>query len=233
MLDSEKLIFGIPSKGRLKAQCEEWLHERGIYLKQTGGERGYAAHFDNMPEVDVRLLSSSEIAKMLLAGELHLGITGEDLVREQNANCDDFVEFTNKLGFGRADVIVAVPDGWVDVSTMEDLREVASDIRKSQGRRLRIATKYTRLTTQFFADNLVSDYRIIYSGSATEGAPQNGVAEAIVDITTSGATLVANNLKIIDDGLILKSQACLIKSKKVQWSSSARAIFEELSFKFK
>ena len=228
----DEIIFGLPSKGRLKEQCEAWLVKRGLFLKQTGGERGYAAHFDGEPMVEVRLMSSSEISKSLLAGEMHLGITGEDLIREQSPKSDEQVEFVHKLGFGRADVVVAVPDGWIDVSTMGDLAEVASDIRRTSGKRMRIATKFARLTTEFFEKCGVLDYRIVYSGSATEGAPANGIAEAIVDITTSGATLIANNLKIIDDGLILSSQACLIKSRIATLNPKQSALMNELTRKF-
>lgn len=231
-MNGNEIVFGLPSKGRLKEQCEEWLHSRGLYLKQTGGERGYAAHFDGEPLVDVRLISSSEISKALLNGEMHLGITGEDLIREQSAKADELVEFVHKLGFGRADVVVAVPDGWIDVSNMEDLSEVASDVRRASGKRMRFATKFSRLTTEFFEKCGMSDYRIVYSGSATEGAPANGIAEAIVDITTSGATLVANNLKIIDDGLILKSQACLVRSLNAPINEVQGRILNELAEKF-
>lgn len=209
----EKIIFALPSKGRLKDQCEEWLKKRGLVLKQTGGERGYQAEFEGHEDIDVRLMSSSEIAKSLLAGDIHAGITGEDLIRESAANSEDLVELKAKLGFGRADVVVGVPDGWIDVENMRDLGEVSQELRKKEGRRLKIATKFTRLTTDFFNANGIKDYRIVFSGGATEGAPANGIAEAIVDITTTGSTLIANNLKMLEDGLILKSQACLFVSK--------------------
>lgn len=206
----------MPSKGRLKEQCEEWLKKNGLILKQSGGERGYAAFIEGHEEIEIRLMSSSEIAKSLLGGEIHAGITGEDLIREQAANSNDLVSLEVKLGFGRADVVVGVPDGWIDVENMGDLNEVAQELRKHQGRRLKIATKFTRLTTQFFEKHGISDYRIIFSGGATEGAPASNIAEAIVDITTTGSTLTANSLKMLDDGLILKSQACLFVSKTLE-----------------
>ncbi len=218
----EKIIFALPSKGRLKEQCEEWLKKRGLVLKQTGGERGYQAEFEGSEDIDVRLMSSSEIAKSLLSGEIHAGITGEDLVRESAANSHDLVELKAKLGFGRADVVVGVPDGWIDVENMRDLGEVSQELRKKEGRRLKIATKFTRLSTDFFNSHGIKDYRIVYSGGATEGAPANGIAEAIVDITTTGSTLIANNLKMLEDGLILKSQACLFISKAFNGAASAK-----------
>lgn len=212
MPKNSKLIFAIPSKGRLKSQCEDWLATKGLKVIQTGGERGYSASIEGMSGIEVRLLSSSEIARALLAGEIHLGITGEDLINEAVDNPEAAVEFLARLDFGNADVVVAVPDGWLDVTNMADLAEVASEIRHSKGFRLRVATKFTRITAKFFNSHGVLDYRIVYSSGATEGAPTLGAAEVVVDITTSGATLVANNLKILDDGLILASCACLIKS---------------------
>ena len=221
MSRSGKLIFALPSKGRLKSQCEDWLAKRGIEIVQSGGERGYSASLAGNDNVEVRFMSSSQIAKALLSGEIHLGITGEDLIKETSANYEQQVEFIARLGFGRADLVVAVPDGWIDVANMPDLAEVASDLRHKKGHRLKVATKFTRLTSEFFNKSGILDYRIVYSAGATEGAPSSGQAEIIVDITTSGATLVANNLKILDDGLILASCACLIRSKNANWTSGA------------
>lgn len=223
-----RFILAMPSKGRLKEQCEEWLKKRGLNLKQSGGERGYAAFIEGHEDIEIRLMSSSEIAKALLAGEIHAGITGEDLIREMSANSDEKVSLEVKLGFGRADVVVGVPDGWIDVENMGDLNEVAQELRKNQGRRLKIATKFTRLTTQFFEKYGISDYRIIYSGGATEGAPANNIAEAIVDITTTGSTLIANNLKMLDDGLILKSQACLFFSKILEIPNESQKLINSI-----
>lgn len=223
-----KLIFAMPSKGRLKNQCLSWFLERGIEITQIGGERGYSAAFEGFGDIEVRLMSSSEIAKALLAGEIHIGITGEDLIKESAGNWDRQIEFLSRLGFGEADLVVGVPDGWIDVSTMADLAEVAADLRHSKGYRLRVATKFTRLTTDYFNQCAILDYRIVYSSGATEGAPAAGAAEIIVDITTSGATLSANNLKILDDGIILKSCACLIKSKAADWPNSALLEYAKL-----
>ncbi len=228
MSRGKKLIFAIPSKGRLKEQCEEWLAGRGIRLSQIGGSRGYSAVMEGFEDIEIRLMSSSHIAKALLSGEIHLGITGEDLIKESAANWENQIEFIERLEFGYADLVVAVPDGWIDVTHMADLKDVASDLRHANGYRLKVATKFTRLTSEFFNDHGILDYRIVYSAGATEGAPSSGLAEIIVDITTSGATLSANNLKILDDGLILASCACLIRSKKAHWSKSAAQIYAQL-----
>jgi ATP phosphoribosyltransferase len=209
----ERITLALPSKGRLKEQCERWLTAGGLSLEQSGGARGYTASIPGLPEVDVRLMGASDIATALLAGDVDAGVTGEDVVREMSARTDDLVSIEARLGFGRADVVVAVPDGWIDVSSLADLAEVAADLRRATGRRFRIATKFIRLTGDFMARHGVADHRIVDSAGATEGAPAAGLAECIVDITTTGATLAANGLKILPDGVILRSEACLMASR--------------------
>ena len=129
------VTLALPSKGRLKEQCEAWLAKKGLVLRQTGGERGYSATLDGFDDVQIRLASASEIGKALLAGEIYLGITGEDIVREAASDVDTRLTIEARLGFGRADVVVAVPNGWIDVETMADLAEVATDMRRQTGRR--------------------------------------------------------------------------------------------------
>ncbi len=204
------LTLALPSKGRLRDQCEAWLGRKGLRLEQAGGARGYAARIVGLEGLDVRLLGASEIARTLVAGDVDAGITGEDILRELTSRADELVEIRARLGFGRADVVVAVPDGWIDVSSMSDLAEVAGDMRRASGRRFRVATKFIRLASDWFARHGVSDHRIVDSAGATEGAPAAGLAECIVDITTTGATLKANGLKILPDGVILRSEACLM-----------------------
>jgi len=177
--------------------------ERG---KAGRGYRGALAGFDN---VEVAFLSASEIALNLRDGKVDLGITGEDLLRETIAPDDPSTEVLVKLGFGGANVVAAVPECWLDVAAMSDLDEVAESFYERHGRRLRVATKYRNLTRRFFAEKGVTGYRIVESLGATEGAPAAGIAEMIVDITTSGATLAANHLKVLDDGVILRSTAVL------------------------
>lgn len=215
------LTLAIPSKGRLKEQTEAWLRGCGLALEPRGGERGYSAGLAGHPGVDVRLASVSDITAALLAGEVHLGVTGEDVLRESARDFDAQVLLVAPLGFGQADLIVAAPARWADVTTMADLAEVAAEYRARQGRRLRVATKYVRSAARFFAAHGVADHRVVESPGATEGAPAAGVAEVIVDITTTGATLAANGLKILADGLILKSQAQLAASRAARWDSTA------------
>jgi ATP phosphoribosyltransferase len=212
------LIIAVPSKGRLKEQVEAWLQDCGLALQVTGGSRGYVAELDGLPGAQVRLLSAGDIAEALDAGEVHLGVTGEDLLRERGGDVDRRVLLLRPLGFGRADLVVAAPKSWLDVDTMADLEDVAHDYLARTGRRMRVATKYLVQTRAFFARHGVADYRIAESGGATEGAPATGAAELVVDITTTGATLAANGLKVLSDGLILKSQAQLAASLGAAWS---------------
>lgn len=222
------ITLALPSKGRLKEQCEAWLASKGLVINQNGGERGYRGTIASMPNVLIRYASASEIGKALLADEVHLGVTGEDIVREASSDVDAKLSIEAHLGFGHADVVVAVPNGWIDVETIADLAQVASDIRRKTGKRFRIATKFPRLTNAFMTANHVLDYRIVDSAGATEGAPAAGSAEAIVDITTSGATLSANALKILDDGIILRSQSCLMRATGADWGVGEMATYEGL-----
>jgi ATP phosphoribosyltransferase len=223
-----KLILAVPSKGRLKDACEAYFADAGAPLKQAAGARGYRAKVNGFADIEVMLLSAGEIAASLLAGDVHLGITGEDLLREAAPELAGRVHLVKPLGFGFANVVVAVPQYWIDVSTMADLDDVCAAFAHRHRRRLRLATKYVQLTRGFFAHAGISDYRVVESTGATEGAPAAGTAEAIVDITTTGATLAANGLKTLEDGTILESQAQLAASLTADWGSQARAVAEEL-----
>ena len=215
------LTIAIPSKGRLKEKSEAWLTSSGFKLRQKGGGRGYSAELKGLPDADVMLLSAREIAEGLIAGQLHVGITGEDLLNDLSSSASTDISVLRRLGFGGADVIVAVPAAWLDVDTMADLEAAGALFGERHGRRMRVATKYLQLTRQFFAEKSVGEYRLIESPGATEAAPAAGSAEVIVDITSTGATLKANDLKILQDGVILKSQASLTGSLKAAWSDDA------------
>jgi len=209
------ITLAIPSKGRLKEQSLDVLAKAGLAVTLPQDDRKYRARIDGLDNVEVAFLSASEIAGEIGQGAVDLGITGEDLLRENLADWEARAEIVARLGFGHADVVVAVPDIWLDVDSMADLDDVAADFRQRHGRRLRIATKYWRLTQQFFSlKHGIQVYRIVESLGATEGAPAAGLADVIVDITTTGSTLRANHLKVLGDGTILKSQACLVASKK-------------------
>lgn len=218
---SASLTLAIPSKGRLQEQVTGYLADAGLAPKQVAGARDYRAAIAGQPAIDVKLMSAAEIASALGEGEIHLGITGEDLIREDIPDTDESIVLLQALNLGFADVVVAVPRGWIDVSTMADLDDVCTAYHARHHRRLRVATKYLTLTRSFFAAHGITDYRIVESLGATEGAPAAGLAEAIVDITTTGSTLAANDLKVLDDGIILKSQAQLAASLKARWDAKA------------
>ena len=221
---SPALIIAVPSKGRLKEQAAELFERAGMALRVKGHERGYRGRLEGLDDVEVEYTSAAEIVHQLKAGRVHLGITGEDLVRETLADVDAKVEFLMPLGFGQADVVVAVPDCWLDVSRMADLEDVGAQFARTHGRRLRVATKYMNLTRRFFAAKGVTGYRIVESVGATEATPAIGTAELIVDITTTGTTLKANHLKMLEDGLILRSQAHLLAARGRAWDARATSL---------
>jgi ATP phosphoribosyltransferase len=221
------LTLALPSKGRLKTACDKWFADAGLVIEQTAGARGYRAAFAGVADVEIMLLSAGEIASSLLAGDVHLGITGEDLLREAAPELEGRMHLVLPMGFGFADVVVAVSDYWIDVSNMADLDDVCAAYAATHRRRLRVATKYAQLTRGFFAHAGIADYRIVPSGGATEGAPAAGTAEVIVDITTTGSTLRANGLRVLEDGVILKSQAQLAASLTADWTIEARMAAEK------
>lgn len=223
------VTLALPSKGRLKDQALEHMARAGLTVVEPEDQRRYRASVSGRNDIELVFLSASEIARELGAGTVDLGVTGEDLLRETVADWERRTAIAARLGFGRADVVVAVPDVWLDVDTMADLDDVAADFRQRHGRRLRIATKYWRLTQQFFSQKHgIQVYRIVESLGATEGAPAAGSADVIVDITTTGSTLRANHLKVLSDGVILRSQACLAASSKER-TAGDRAVISDLA----
>lgn len=217
------ITIALPSKGRMKEDASAIFERAGMKIVAAGNERSYRGRVEGMDDIEIAFLSASEIAREIVNGSIDFGVTGEDLVREDIAEVDRHAEFCVRLGFGHADVIVAVPEIWLDVETMADLGDVAADFRARHGRRLAIATKYWRLTQQFFsAQHGIQLYRIVESLGATEGAPASGSADIIVDITSTGSTLRANHLKILSDGVILKSEACLVRAIRAEHASNPR-----------
>ena len=209
------ITIALPSKGRMKDDASAIFEKAGLKIVAVGNERSYRGRVEGLDEVEIAFLSASEISREIGAGSIDFGVTGEDLIREGLSEADARVEFCARLGFGHADVVVAVPEIWLDVDTMADLGDVAADFRARHGRRLAIATKYWRLTQQFFSSQHgIQLYRIVESLGATEGAPASGSADIIVDITSTGSTLKANHLKILSDGIMLRSQACLVRARK-------------------
>jgi ATP phosphoribosyltransferase len=219
---SAPLILAVPSKGRLQQNAESFFARAGMPLVKPGGARDYRGTISGLDGIEIAYLSAAEITQQLGQGMVHLGITGEDLVREMIPQSERRVVLVTGLGFGFANVVVAVPQAWIDVGSMADLDDVATAFRLKHERKMRLATKYANLTRGFFAEHGVVDYRIVESTGATEGAPAAGTAEMIVDITTTGATLAANGLKVIDDGVILRSQANLVAARTAAWGSAQR-----------
>ena len=225
--------LGIPSKGRLMGQTFDWFSERGINLVRSDSDREYAGHIQGIKNVQLIFLSASEIPRELSAGRLHFGVTGNDVIQEKLVLFNHLVKPISELGFGFANLIIAVPSFWVDVKTLDDLDAVSAQFRDKHGYRLRIATKYHRLLREFLMKAGVADYQIVDSQGATEGAVKNGLAEAIADITSTGDTLKANHLKILSDGLILKSQATLFKSLTADFSQEENQVTKSLLKKLK
>jgi ATP phosphoribosyltransferase len=219
---SAPLVLAVPAKGRLQENAEAFFARSGLALIKPRGARDYRGAIAGLDGVEVAYLSASEITTQLAAGAVHLGVTGEDLVREMIPDADSKVVLIEGLGFGFANVVVAVPQAWIDVRTMADIDDVGTSFRQHHGRKMRVATKYINLTRDFFAAHGIVDYRIVESSGATEGAPAVGTAELIVDITTSGATLAANGLKVVDDGVILRSQANLVAARGATWGETER-----------
>jgi len=212
------LKLGVPSKGRLQEDTIKWFASRGLKLERTGSDREYTGAVSGVDGIELVLLSAGEIPKELAKGRIHLGVTGTDLIHEKLPLHDTQVSMIEEMGFGFADLIIAVPNVWVDVNTMHDLDAVAAQFRAEHGFRLRIATKYHNLVRKGLRDFGVADYQLVDSQGATEGTVANLTAEAIADITSSGATLKANHLKILTDGVLLKSQASVFASKTADWS---------------
>jgi len=208
------ITIGLPSKGRLKESSISFLDKNNLKLTTNSGERNYFAEVKNFPNIKIIYLHAKEIIQRIGDDTLDIGISGLDLLNESAANLKQKIEIKKKLDFGFANVVIAVPDDWIDVQTLADLEEVSFDFRDKKNTRLRVATKYPNLTNTFLVSKGITQYKIVSSLGATETYPFIGSSEIITDITSTGKTLKDNNLRILKDGLILKSQACLFYSKK-------------------
>ena len=208
------LTIGLPSKGRLREGTIKFFEKNNLKITSNGGERNYFAELENYPNIKIIYLHAKEIIQRIGDGTLDAGISGLDLLNESAKNLKQKIEIKKKLHFGSANVVVAVPNDWIDVQTIADLEEVSFDFRDKKGTRLRVATKYPNLTNNFLVSKGVTQYKLVPSLGATETYPFIGSSEIITDITSTGKTLKDNNLRILKDGLILKSQACVFYSKK-------------------
>ena len=207
------IIIGLPSKGRLKDKAISFFNNKGLKILQSDKERNYFASIENKSNIKIIYLHAKEIIQRLGDGTLDVGISGLDLLNESQKNLQDKISIKQKLNFGGANLVVAVPNDWIDVQTVADLEEIAFDIRSKRNTRLRVATKYPNLTNNFLISRGVTQYKLIASLGATETYPFIGSSEIITDISSTGKTLEDNNLRVLKDGLILKSSACLLLSK--------------------
>ena len=208
------ITIGLPSKGRLKEKAVAFFNNKGLKVLQGNKERNYFAKIENKTNLKIIYLHAKEIIQRLGDGTLDIGISGLDLLNESEKNLQDKISIKKNLDFGNANLVVAVPEDWIDVQTVADLEEVAFDIRSKRNTRLRVATKYPNLTNNFLISKGVTQYKLIPSLGATETYPFIGSSEIITDITSTGKTLEDNNLRVLKDGLILQSTACLFISKK-------------------
>ncbi|MEM1100377.1 MAG: ATP phosphoribosyltransferase [Pseudomonadota bacterium] len=220
--------LGVPSKGRLMEETFAWFAARGVVLSKAGSDREYVGRVEGIDGLEMVLLSAGEIPRELADGRIHLGVTGSDLIREKLAAWETKVTELAPMSFGHADLVVAVPAFWTDCTTLHDLDAVAAAFRARNGFRLRIATKYHRLVRQHLAAHGVADYQLVDSQGATEGTVKNETAEAVADITSTGATLTANHLRVLEDGLIHQSQATLFQSLGAELTQGDAAALEAL-----
>ena len=206
--------IGIPSKGRLRKDVLRIFNKKKLKLISERGERDLIGSIENKSNIKILYLHAREILERLADGSLDIGFSGFDLFKESAINVQNKINIVSKFNFGNADLVVAIPDPWIDVQTIADLEEIAFEFRDKKKKRLRVATKYPNLTRDFLFSKGVTQFKLIDSLGATEAYPFTGSAELITDITSTGETLKANNLRILKDGKILKSQACIFISKK-------------------
>ena len=208
------ITIGLPSKGRLKDKAISFFNDRGLKILLSEKERNYFGTIEKNPKIRIIFLHAKEIIQRLGDGTLDIGVSGLDLLKESDKTLQGKIDVQKKLNFGNANLVIAVPDDWIDVQTIADLEEVSFDLRLKRNSRLRIATKYPNLTNNFLTAKGVTQYKLITSLGATETYPFIGSSEVITDITSTGKTLEDNNLRVLKDGLILSSNACLFIAKK-------------------
>ena len=204
---------GIPSKGRLRADILKIFKKSKLNLISERGERDLLGSIKNLPKVKILYLHAREIVERLGDGSLDLGFSGYDLLKESEINVQNKINIVMKYGFGKATLVVAIPDIWIDVQTVADLEEIAFQFKDKKKKRLRVGTKYPNLTREFLFSKGVTQFKLVNSLGSTEVMPFTGSAEIIVDITSTGETIKANNLRVLKDGVILNSEACMMTSK--------------------
>ena len=206
--------IGIPSKGRLKKDIIKVFSQNKLHLFSERGKRDLFAFVKKYKDIRIIYLHAREIIERLADGSLDIGFSGYDLLKESNVNIQKKINVIKKYNFGLADLVLAIPSQWIDVQTVADLEEIAFILKEKKNQRIRVATKYPNLTKEFLFSKGVTQFKLVYSLGATEAYPLSGSSEIISDITSTGETLRANNLRILIDGKIISSQACMIVAKK-------------------
>jgi ATP phosphoribosyltransferase len=221
--------IGIPSKGRLRKDVLNIFKKNKLKLISERGERDLFGSIKNKKNIKVVYLHAREIIQRLGDGSLDLGFSGFDLMKESEINIQNKINVSKKYNFGKATLVVAIPDEWIDVQTIADLEEIAFEFKDKKKKRLRVGTKYPNLTREFLFSKGVTQFKLVDSLGATETYPFTGSAEIITDITSTGETLRANNLRILKDGEILKSEACMIVSKSSYKNKALKSLVKLLS----
>ena len=208
-----QIKIGVPSKGRLRKDVLNVFKKNKYNLISERGERDYFAKIKGKANIEIIYLHAREIIQRLGDNSLDIGFSGYDLLKEASINIQKKVGIFKKYNFGNAKLIVAIPNQWIDVQTIADLEEISFEFNNNKKKRLRVATKYPNLTREFLFSKGVTQFKLVESLGATETYPFTGSSEIISDITSSGETLSANNLRVLKDGIILSSSACLLFSK--------------------
>ena len=226
---SKILNIGIPSKGRLRKDILNIFKKNKLTLLSERGERDLIGSIKQHKNIKILYLHAREIVERLGDGSLDLGFSGFDLLKESQIKIQNKINVLKKYSFGRATLFVAIPDPWIDVQTVADLEEIAFEFKDKKKKRLRVATKYPNLTREFLFSKGVTQFKLVDSLGATEAYPFTGSSEIITDITSTGETLKANNLRILKDGEILKSEACMMVSKSSIKKINLKKIIKLLS----
>ena len=228
-MNKNTVNIGIPSKGRLKNDTLKIFKKKKLRIYSERGERDLFGYIKRISNIKIIYLHARECIEQLSLGNIDVGFSGIDLLKESEINIQNKIKVIKKYQFGKANLVLAIPDLWLDVQTLLDLDEVADEFKKKKKKLLRVATKYPNLTRQFLYSKGVTQFQLVKSLGSTEVAPYTQISEVISDITSTGATLKANNLRVLKDGEILKSQACLMQSKLSTKKTGIKKIISLLS----
>ncbi len=217
---SDPLRLAISSKGEFEADTRRFLDSAGLPVRRPN-PRQYTGRVGSLPDTVVLFQRTADIVAKVADGGVDIGITGSDLVAEYCQDEPDVLLLLPWLGFRASRLVVAVPTAWLDVTTLEDLADLAVDFKR-RGRALRVVTKFPNLVRDFFYRHGVTYFTLVQAEGALEAAPTMGYADLIVDITETGVTLRDNHLKILDGGTVLESQACLIGNRRTLAAGAAK-----------